>query len=217
MSRELKEKENFINSLFQQKDLELQKIAKLEGRTPEEITQLRQQLRDKMNEAKKKAGIELGDSLDQLQSGGVNVGKGTTLSKGLDQSKLPDASKIKGLGKSNMFSKTLGAMGKKAAGIIPFAGAGLAALHGDPAMAAEELASDAAGPAGMAYEALKPEIAGNPEEEKQMLVEDRARKNYKNSQAYKDKRGMTSDEQDDENLPEKRKVNFSKLRGMFGD
>jgi hypothetical protein len=81
--------------------------------------------------------------------------------------------------------RALKAAGKKVAGIIPFAGAGMAALSGDPAMAAEELASDAMGPAGMAYDALKPDVAGNPEEESMMLAERDAMENYKNSPAGK--------------------------------
>lgn len=81
--------------------------------------------------------------------------------------------------------RALKAAGKKVAGVIPFAGAGMAALSGDPAMAAEELASDAMGPAGMAYDALKPDVAGNPEEESMMLAERDAMENYKNSPAGK--------------------------------
>jgi hypothetical protein len=74
--------------------------------------------------------------------------------------------------------------GKKILGALPFLGAGYAALQGDPAMAAEELATDAAGPAGMAYEAIRPEIAGNPEEERQMLAERNAQGAYQQSPAH---------------------------------
>lgn len=81
--------------------------------------------------------------------------------------------------------RALKGVGKKAAGIIPFAGAGMAALSGDPAMAAEELAQDAMGPAGMAFEAIRPESAGNPEEEAMMLAEREGLENYKNSPAAK--------------------------------
>ena len=49
---------------------------------------------------------------------------------------------------------------KNALSILPFAGAAYGALSGDPAMAAEELAQDAAGPAGLAYEAIKPVTTG---------------------------------------------------------
>jgi hypothetical protein len=49
---------------------------------------------------------------------------------------------------------------RKALSILPFAGAGVAALSGDPAMAAEELAQDAAGPVGLAYEAIKASPTG---------------------------------------------------------
>jgi hypothetical protein len=78
--------------------------------------------------------------------------------------------------------------GKKALAALPFVGAGMAALSGDPAMAAEELAQDAMGPAGIAMEALKSEDAGNVEEEKQMLAERRAKTKYKNSPAAVDAR-----------------------------
>lgn len=72
---------------------------------------------------------------------------------------------------------------KKLLGAIPLAGAATAALSGDPAMAAEELAQDAMGPAGLALEAIRPEQAGNPEEEQMMLAEREAMENYKNSPA----------------------------------
>lgn len=73
--------------------------------------------------------------------------------------------------------------GKKLAGVLPFAGAGMAALSGDPAMAAEEAAGDIP-VAGQVYEALKSESAGqSPEDEKIMLAEDAARKSYNESPA----------------------------------
>lgn len=76
--------------------------------------------------------------------------------------------------------------GKKVAGIIPLAGAGMAALSGDPAMAAEELAGDIP-VAGQIYEAIKPTESGNPEEEAQMLAERDAMEQYKGSPAAKDR------------------------------
>jgi hypothetical protein len=107
--------------------------------------------------------------------------------------------------------------GKKVLGALPFAGAGMAALSGDPAMAAEELAQDAMGPAGLAYEAIRPESAGNPEEEKMLLAEDKARKAYKKSQAYRDARGISEEDADIEELQQNRKPRFSKLRSLFGE
>lgn len=69
--------------------------------------------------------------------------------------------------------------GKKLLGALPFAGAGIAALQGDPAMAAEELAMDLPG-----AEALRSEAAGqSPEEEAQMLAEIDAQKAYNQSPA----------------------------------
>lgn len=74
--------------------------------------------------------------------------------------------------------------GKKVAGVVPFAGAAYAALEGDPAMAAEELAQDAMGPAGLAYEAIRPSDSGNVAEERQMLAERNAQSDYQNSPAH---------------------------------
>ena len=80
--------------------------------------------------------------------------------------------------------KAGGAVGKKVLGALPFVGAGIAALQGDPAMAAEELAEDVAGPVGTA---LRSEGAGmSPEDEKLMLAEIEARKNYDKSPASLD-------------------------------
>lgn len=84
--------------------------------------------------------------------------------------------------KSKIESLLKSKAGKKVAGMIPLAGAGMAALSGDPAMAAEELAGDIP-VAGQIYEAIKPSESGNPEEERQMLAEDQARKNYDKSPA----------------------------------
>jgi hypothetical protein len=86
---------------------------------------------------------------------------------------------------------------KKLMGAIPFAGVAAAALSGDPAMAAEELAQDAMGPAGLAYEAIRPEQAGNIEEEQMMLAERQAMENYKNS-------------------PAGQAAKFAKIRSMLG-
>lgn len=88
-------------------------------------------------------------------------------------------------GKSINISK--GSKFKKLAGVIPFAGAALAAAQGDPAMAAEELAGDIP-VAGQVYEAIKPEDAGNRQEEAQMLAERKAKEDYKKSPASRDSR-----------------------------
>ncbi len=73
-------------------------------------------------------------------------------------------------------------MGKKAMGVIPFAGAAYAAMSGDPAMAADEMAGDVP-VVGQAYEAFKSEDAGNRDEEREMLNERNAQVNYENSPA----------------------------------
>lgn len=71
---------------------------------------------------------------------------------------------------------------KKALGILPMAGTVAGLMAGDPAMAAEEAAGDIP-VLGQAYEAIKPTESGNPEEERLMLAEDQARKNYAKSPA----------------------------------
>jgi len=168
VSKDLKDRENFINKAFREKDLELTKLAKEQGYSPQKTTELRQSLRDTMNQAKARATSELGDGLDTLNSGGgIKIAKNAA---------------TEGAGK---FKRTLSMLGKKAAGVIPLAGAGMAALSGDPAMAAEELAGDIP-VVGQAYEALKPDVAGeSSEDERIMLAEDKARKNYKDSPAAK--------------------------------
>lgn len=73
--------------------------------------------------------------------------------------------------------------GSKMLGAVPFAGAAYAALQGDPAMAADELAGDVP-VLGQAYEALKPTDSGNVEEEREMLAERNAQTDYNNSPAH---------------------------------
>jgi hypothetical protein len=85
-----------------------------------------------------------------------------------------DYSKFKGAAKAGS---------KKLLGAIPLLGAGYAALQGDPAMAADELAGDVP-VLGQAYEALKPTDSGNVDEERQMLAEIQAQKNYDQSPAH---------------------------------
>lgn len=74
--------------------------------------------------------------------------------------------------------RALKGLGNKAMSVLPFAGAAYAALQGNPAMAAEELVGDVP-VVGQAYEAAKPGSAGQSvEDEKIMLAEIQARKNY---------------------------------------
>lgn len=193
---------NRINEKFQSDDLE----AKKNNLPTAERDAMRAQRTDMENKVKAKYG----DDLQKLDAGKeINMGK-ATVSPGVNQSKLVDMASSPGLGKQGMFKKTLGSMGKKVAGVIPFAGAGLAALNGDPAMAAEETGQDImgvapaiaakagsklglaglAGPAGLAAalgsEAIGSEGLGNQEEEKQMLAERNAMQNYKSSPAGQD-------------------------------
>ena len=78
-------------------------------------------------------------------------------------------------------------LGKKVAGVIPMAGTAYALASGDPAMAADQMAGDIP-VLGQAYEAIKPESAGNVEEEDMMIAEDKARKAYANSPAAQARR-----------------------------
>lgn len=176
--RNLQEELNRVNTLFQEKDLEMRKA----GASIEQ----RQQMRDMLNNKKERLIREMGDDLQKLNLEGKKTFSGGTVSKALDQDNLIDMAKQRGLGKSGMFSKTFGKLGKKVAGVLPLAGAGMAALSGDPAMAAEELAGDIP-IAGQIYEAIKPSDSGNPEEEAEMLAERDAIEQYKGSQASKDR------------------------------
>jgi hypothetical protein len=169
--KQLEDELNRINELYKKYDVDLIKVGGSDAQ--------RQQMRDTMNAKKNKVIAEMGDDLQKLNLGKNIVVKGGTSSGiELNQEGLRDVSKQKGLGKEAIFNR----LGKKVAGVIPFAGAGMAALSGDPAMAAEEAAGDIP-ILGQAYEAIKPEMAGNPEEERMMLAEDKARKAYAKSPA----------------------------------
>lgn len=132
----------------------------------------RQQMRDMMNAKKEKLMAEMGDDLQKLNTGG--------------------SMKIAGAAPS-----AFGGLKKKLMGVVPMAGAAYGLMSGDPAMAAEEAAGDIP-VVGQAYEAIKPTDTGNVEEERMMLAEDKARKNYESSPA---------------SLDAKRAV-LSKLKGM---
>lgn len=205
--RDLQQELNRINQLFQEKDVELSKA----GASMEQ----RQQLRDMLNNKKQRLMAEMGDSLQKLNAGEDVLVKRGTVSKGVDESNLPDVSKQVGLGK---FGKTFSRVGRKAAGVIPLAGVGMAVLSGDPAMAAEELAEDAMGPLA----ALKPEAAGSAEHDAMIRSERDAQKSYMKSPAYRAARGIpepTEEEIEDQDIAElskPRKTPFSKLRSLFG-
>ena len=169
--RELQDELNRINELYKKYDTDLVKAKGSDAQ--------RQQMRDTMNVNKAKVMAEMGDDLQSLNLGkNVKVSGGTLSGTEIDQTGLPDMAKQKGLGKEGIFKR----LGKKVAGVIPLAGTAYGLASGDPAMAAEEAAGDIP-VLGQAYEAIKPEMAGNPEEEKMMLAEDKARKAYSQSPA----------------------------------
>ena len=124
----------------------------------------------------------------------INVAKGSApspepVTRIKDATEHIDTKTAKKLISGTDFTSKINALrglGKKVAGVIPFAGAGMAALSGEPAMAAEELAGDIP-VAGQIYEAIKPTESGNPEEQSQMLAENDALKAYKQSPARLDK------------------------------
>lgn len=78
--------------------------------------------------------------------------------------------------------RSMNALGKKALSVVPMLGTAYAAMSGDPAMAADEMAGDVP-VLGQAYEALKSEDAGNRDEERLMLAERNAQADYANSPA----------------------------------
>lgn len=87
----------------------------------------------------------------------------------------------------NEFASKIAALrglGKKAASVLPFIGTAAGLASGNPAQAAEEAAGDLI----PGLEAVKSESAGmSPEDEKQLLIEDRARKDYGRSPAKLDR------------------------------
>jgi hypothetical protein len=191
--RKLQEELNRINELYHQTDLSMNKAG---GNI-----QQRQQLRDMLNKKKESLMAELGDDLGNLNTGkAINIKEGTITRGAKDTMEAFDASKNSGL---------LKMLGKKAAGVIPLAGVGMAALSGEPAMAAEELAGDIP-VIGQVYEAIKPSESGNPEEERQMLRDRNIQGNYAKSQAYRDARGISEDEALIEELEGARKQSASK-------
>ena len=161
--KELQKELNRINQLYQDYDLEMRKS----GASIEQ----RQMMRDMMNKKKEEVMKELGDDLTHLNMGGSKTIKNVN-------SPIDTKTGMK-VGKPVL---------KKLAGIIPLIGAGSALLSGEPAMAAEELAYDLTGPVGTMAEALKPDTAGNVEEEKQLIAERNAKQKYNHSQAAKDAR-----------------------------
>jgi hypothetical protein len=192
--RKLQEELNRINELYHQTDLSMNKAG---GNI-----QQRQQLRDMLNKKKESLMAELGDDLGNLNTGkAVNIKEGTITRGAKDTIGAGfDASKNVGL---------LKMLGKKAAGVIPLAGVGMAALSGNPAQASEELAGDIP-VIGQAYEAIKPSDSGNPEEERQMIGDRNIQGNYAKSQAYRDARGISEDEALIEELEGARKQPASK-------
>jgi hypothetical protein len=117
----------------------------------------RQMMRDMLNKKKDQLIAEMGDDLQKLNAGG--------------------AMKI-----ASDSSPKFGILKKKMMGAVPLLGTAYGLMSGDPAMASEEAAGDIP-VIGQAYEAIKPAESGNPEEERMMLAEDKARKAYKESPA----------------------------------
>lgn len=160
MSKELKDRQNVINELFQEKDLELQKLAKEQGYSPAEVVQLRQRMRDTMNSAKDKATNEMGDSLDSL-----NAGKTIKVAQSADIGSMAKRAALKKVGSKLLRSvPVLGGLASVAMGLN--SGDASAAIPGLDE--AEDVGQSAA-------------------DEKQMLAEHDARVNYDKSPAKLDR------------------------------
>lgn len=98
--------------------------------------------------------------------------------------------------------------GKKAIATLPFLGAGYAALQGDSAMAADELAGNIP-IAGQVYEAIKPEELGGRADERELL---------KARQSGEMFRAPAQQQMPGQNLPEapEQKNIFAGLKKLFG-
>ena len=172
--RELQAEKNRIVTQHNTQKVKMEKA----GASIEQLSRLNKLKNDRISQLEE----QYGDDLNKLNKGKtVTVSGGTLSGTEIDQTGLPDMAKQKGLGKEGIFKK----LGKKVAGVIPLAGTAYGFASGDPAMAAEEAAGDIP-VLGQAYEAIKPEMAGNPEEERMMLAEDKARKAYSQSPAAVD-------------------------------
>ncbi len=170
--RELQAQKSKLAEMYNDQRVKMEKA----GASVDQMSRLKKMFNDKV----KQLDTEYGDTLSKLNLGqDVKVSGGTTTGMELNQSKLPDVSKQKGLGKESLLKR----LGKKVAGIIPLAGTAYGLASGDPAMAAEEAAGDIPF-LGQTYEAIKPESAGDPEQERMMLAEIKARKAYEKSPAF---------------------------------
>jgi hypothetical protein len=146
------------------------------GASVDQLSRLKKMFNEKVASLEQ----QYGDTLSKLNRGeNVKVAGGTSSGVELSQSKLPDMAKKVGLGKESLLKR----LGKKVAGVIPLAGTAYGLMSGDPAMATEQAAGDIP-ILGQAYEAIKPEMAGNVEEEDMMLAEIEARKRYAKSPAF---------------------------------
>lgn len=191
--RELQAQKSRLAEMYQTQRVKMENA----GASVDQLSRLKKMFNDKSA----KLDQQYGDTLSKLNRGeDVRVSGGTTSGMELNQSKLPDMAKKVGLGKESLFKR----LGKKVAGVIPLAGTAYGLMSGDPAMAAEQAASDvadlaapvaaklgagaAAGPIGLAaiaaQQALSPSDAGSAEEENMMLAEIEARKRYEKSPAF---------------------------------
>jgi hypothetical protein len=174
--RELQAQKNKLAEMYQTQRVKMENA----GASIDQLSRLKKMFNDRVSQL----DAEQGDMLNKLNRGkDVRVSGGTSSGLELNQSKLPDMAKQVGLGKESLLKR----LGKKALGVIPLAGAAYGLASGNPAMAAEEAAGDIP-LLGQVYEAIKPEMAGDPEEEKMMLAEAKARKAYEKSPAFSDLR-----------------------------
>lgn len=213
----LQDELNRINSLYQEKDLEMRKINASDAD--------RQRMRDMLNAKKERLMAEYGDDLQKLNAGDkMVIPGGTTSGLELDQKKLPDMAEQKNLGKEGMFKRLGSKLGGRTLKALPIIGsavglasAGQAAYAGDYDTAKEELAS-AVDPTGITDVALlardianaKQDVTNRNAIKKGEIIGDR---NYKMSPAFRDRRGMEESEQDIEDINAAKQEALRKIRG----
>jgi hypothetical protein len=175
--RELQAEKNRVLELYNAQKVKMEKA----GSSIEQLSRLNQLKNNKIEQLEE----QYGDALNKLNKGkNVTVSGGTTSGMELNQSKLPDVSKQKGLGKESIFKRLKGGKGALVAGLL---GAGASAL-----LPEDSYAADVAERIGKASEEVDPmaqaqkfsEGLASPEDIMQKAAELKARKAYEKSPAF---------------------------------
>ena len=163
--KSLMQEQNRIREAYNQQRVAMEKA----GASVDQMSKLKSMFNNKMQELES----SMGDDLMSLNKGNVlPISGGTVSGVEVDQSKLPDASKMMGQGKQGMFKR----IGRKVAGVVPVVGALASAAMSEDASAAVPFLGDAEG------------VGMSAQDENAMLNEYDARRDYDNSQASKDAR-----------------------------